>query len=343
MLTVMWKNKTLLAAALFLPRLAAAEPQDQCLLEQLRSATENTTVAQLREACRAGSLSVTPAPAMQTLGEHAAANPAEQQPATVENRLSREMQAFDNPYAITTHRPNYFIFAYQFDKPNDTPYNQAFPADNISFRNAEAKFQLSLKFPLALNLFDDNMDLMAGYTNRSFWQVFNHHLSAPFRETNHQPEIWLRWRTDVERDGWTARVFNVGLEHQSNGQSGLLSRSWNRVYTAAVAERENVALGLRLSKRIPEKMSSDDNQDIEKFIGGVEFTAVHHAGNHVSSVMFRIAPDTGKSALQLDYSYPFYKNLRGYIQYYDGFGESLIDYNYHSRSLGFGIQLGGWL
>ena len=344
MLTVMWKNKPALAAALLLlPQLAAAERQEQCLLEKIRNAADNTTVAQLRAACRSGSLRVTSTPAMQTNAEHAAVNTAEQESATVENRLSREMQAFDNPYAITTHRPNYFIFAYQFNKPNDAPYNQAYPADNISFRNAEAKFQLSLKFPLALNLFGDNMDLMAGYTNRSFWQVFNHHLSAPFRETNHEPEIWLRWRTDIEQDGWTARVFNVGLEHQSNGQSGLLSRSWNRVYAAAVVERDNLALGLRLSRRIPEKPASDDNPDIEQYIGGIEFTAVHHAGNHVSSMMLRTAPDTGRSALQLDYSYPFYKNLRGYIQYYDGFGESLIDYNYHSRSLGFGIQLGGWL
>ncbi len=344
MLTVMWKNKpVLLAALLLLPQAAHAGVQEQCLLEKLRNAADSTTVAQLREQCQHAALPLSAAPAPQTHNQPLPGPPVVTDSTSVEQRLSKEMQAFDNPYAITTHRPNYFIFAYQFDHPNDAPYNAAYPEDNISFRNAEAKFQLSLKFPLALNLFGDNMDLMAGYTNRSFWQVFNHHLSAPFRETNHEPEIWLRWRTDVEKDGWTARVFNVGLEHQSNGQSGLLSRSWNRVYTAAVVERDNLALGLRLSKRIPEKMASDDNPDIEKYIGGVEFTAVHHAGHHVTSLMLRTAPDTGKSALQIDYSYPFYKNLRGYIQYYDGFGESLIDYNYHSRSLGFGIQLGGWL
>lgn len=29
------------------------------------------------------------------------------------------------------------------------------------------------------------------YTNQSFWQMYNRDYSEPFRETNHEPAIWL--------------------------------------------------------------------------------------------------------------------------------------------------------
>lgn len=347
MSTVTSASKALLLPMLLLVQpVEAASTEEQCLLEQLRGAAATTTVEQLRQRCQpvvAGMEAASSLPAAQVSPAVLASAPEAPAQTSVEKRLSSEMQAYDNPFVMTTHRPNYFIFAHQFNNPNEAPYAAAFPGDDIAFRNWEAKFQLSLKFPLALNIFGDNGDLMAGYTNRSFWQVFNHHLSAPFRETNHEPELWFRWRSGLREGSWAARVFNLGFNHQSNGQAGSLSRSWNRLFAAAVVERNNLALGLRLSKRIPEKSGSDDNPDIERYIGGVELTAVHHASNHVSSLMLRTAPDTGRSALQLDYSYPLYKNLRGYIQWYDGYGESMIDYNYRSRSLGFGIQLGGWL
>ncbi|MFT7186486.1 MAG: phospholipase A1 [Pseudohongiellaceae bacterium] len=66
------------------------------------------------------------------------------------------------------------------------------------------------------------------------------------------------------------------MEHQSNGQSSLLSRNWSRVYVSNSFEKEN-----------PNKSKGDDNPDIEKFMGHFELRSAYRWNNHELSLMTR--------------------------------------------------------
>ena len=321
-----------------------------CLLERLRSMPPTVTLAEVRQSCQptdvaqaesAPAVAAEAAPEGVTVPDEDA--DAEPVVASTSSRLAGEWAAYDNPYALTLNRPSYLLLGRQFSTPNSAPFQAAFPEVSSTLHRDEAKFQISLKVPLALNLFDGQADLIAGYTNRSFWQVFNKEVSSPFRETNHEPEVWMRWRSDLSLLGGRFRVISLGFNHQSNGQAGPLSRSWNRVFLESLYERGPFALNARVWQRLSEDAAKDDNPDIVDFMGRFELTGIYRQGESEFSAMFRRNLSTRKGAYQLDWSYPLYKNLRGYLQWFDGYGESLIDYNHRTRSLGIGVQLGGWL
>ena len=86
-------------------------------------------------------------------------------------------------------------------------------------------------------------DIFAGYTQRSFWQMYNR--SAPFRETDYEPEVWLRRVVNTPLLGWNVSTVALGLNHQSNGRSDQYSRSWNRVLGSVALERGNYAVVVR--------------------------------------------------------------------------------------------------
>ncbi len=207
------------------------------------------------------------------------------------------------------------------------------------------KFQISFKFPVVNGLFGDDGDLYFAYTNRSFWQAFNGDISSPFRDTNHEPEAWLQFTPDWELLGFKNRVIALGAVHQSNGRAGPLSRSWNRLYADFIFERGDFYFSLKPWWRIPEKFSNDDNPDITDYLGNFEFLGIYKYGRNRFGLMVRNNLDFGdnRGAFQLDWSFPLYRHMRGYLQWFNGYGESLIDYDHYNNSFGVGIELTDWL
>lgn len=268
----------------------------------------------------------------------------------VEARVKDELKTTDERFVITPHKVNYLLPYTYNDNPNADPYSQykMEGGEDEIVDNAEVKFQISFKFPLMYNVFGDNGHLYFAYTNQSYWQVFNKDVSSPFRETNHEPEMFMLFNNDWEVAGLTNSFWGFGAVHQSNGQSGTLSRSWNRIYGTMVFDKGPFALGVKAWWRIPEdeketadSPDGDDNPDISDYMGNFELTAVYGVDEHLFTLMGRNnLASPNKGAVQFTWSYPILGNLRLYTQYFNGYGESMIDYNHHNQRIGIGVSIG---
>src|SRR5690606_13418326 len=213
------------------------------------------------------------------------AETGQQDDSAITRRTFLEKKEALNPFVLLPHRPNYIILSNNMSAPHQTPFEQA--GDDVDFQPWETKFQISLKVPIASGLFDGRADAYVAYTNRSAWQMFNKEGSAPFRDSNHEPEIWLEFENDYEIFGVKNSMIRTGLSHQSNGQSGPLSRSWNRVYADFIFEHEDLYLSFKPWWRIPESDDDDDNPDIDDYMGNFELGAVYKYGSHNFDVMLR--------------------------------------------------------
>lgn len=244
--------------------------------------------------------------------------------------------------AITPHRRNYFL-PYTYNWNMNKGFANA--TDSTGFDDYEAKFQLSFKFPAWKKILGSSSNLYFAYTQLAMWQLY-HDQSAPFRDTNYEPEIFATINTDLNFFGFKNRALFLGFVHQSNGRGHeLLSRSWNRLYATALLERGNWALTLKTWYRIPEDSEDDDNPNIEKYYGYGELrTAYKHKG-HVWSALLRnnLRGEDNKGAIELGWSFPLAGGLKGYVQYFNGYGESLLDYNHPNTRLGAGFMLNDWL
>ncbi|MCU0759479.1 MAG: phospholipase A [Steroidobacteraceae bacterium] len=250
----------------------------------------------------------------------------------------------DAVFDIRPHRPTYILPVSWSSDMNQRPGSPTRPPGPrpLGWEETEAKFQLSFKFKLA-DLEDEiGASLWAGYTQQSQWQVYAGELSRPFRETNYEPELMLAFHPDVRLLGWDWRLLNVGLVHQSNGRGQGLSRSWNRVYAQVGAERGRLALLARTWVRIEESSGEDDNPDIQDFLGRGELVASYALGRHQLSLLGRYAFDTGNGSAEATWSFPLARRVRGYVQLFSGYGESLVDYNWKQTTIGVGISLADW-
>lgn len=339
--------RTAVLVAPLMISVAHAETMDECLLHAVQSATAVTTVGELRELCTQRLANVLADPVVAT--ENAAVS-ASNAVGVVEKRLALERYTHDNPFVLTPHRPNYVLPISYSTSPNQKLFSKISEGE---LQHTELEFQLSLKVLVAQNLVGDNGHLSFAYTNHSFWQAYNRNISAAFRETNHEPELILTFENSTNLFGMRNSANQFILNHQSNGRDGELSRSWNRVMFNTVWEKDNFVMSLQPWYRIPEDKKSnptdargDDNPDIEKYLGNFEFRGVYQVehGQTISALVRNNLRGDNYGAYEIAYSFPIGETkLKGYVKYFNGYGESLIDYNHRTQVFGLGFLISDWL
>ena len=239
-------------------------------------------------------------------------------------------QIFSRNFSLYPYQENYLLPAtWDFDKKSDR-------------KEFETKFQISIMKPFANNLFGKEEIYFFAYTQTSWWQTSAP--SAPFRENNYQPEVFVMFPMEEYHKRWDAIIF--ALNHQSNGRDGEYSRSWNRIYAKFLFHYNEVIFNLRVWYRIPESKKTspndpdgDDNPDIEDYLGYGDLKIMYPYKDNLITSLIRYNPSTQKGAIELAYSKPIRnKDMFLYIQYFYGYGESMVDYYRLVNRIGIGFE-----
>lgn len=243
-----------------------------------------------------------------------------------------QILGIDNQEEFTDSIKKQFDFGPFFGLYKDNYFTVGAPVGRKPTReNCDVKFQISLSIRLTNATLPWHTYLYLFYTQKTFWNVFEE--SMPMRDLNFNPGIG--WTKPFFVKGRYAGKLSLIVEHESNGRDGPESRSWNRVSLSGSAII-NRWLMVHAKFWIP-IIDGMNNKDI-----------LHYAGLYQSGFVANTTDNRWKFGLTLvkrkgnffnyntivDICWRVSKktNLDLFAQYYNGYGENLIDYNkYHSR------------
>ena len=331
------------------PTFSYATNEAECVLALYREANKQMTIEEMRAKCQAKAPEEIAQVSTDEEKQAEVSTVAGAQKGLISQRIEAERNSEWQSYVLTPHRMNYILPVMSTNEINPKAYNDI-PGYDENFEDLEAKFQLSLKVPLNTNdLFVEGDALFFAFTLEAWWQIYSENISKPFRETNYQPEVFYLMPLNWELFGGQTH-FVVGMEHQSNGRSQLLSRSWNRAYVNFLWEKENFAVSLRPWYRLKEDEKEfeldpdgDDNPDILDYMGHYEL-AMAYAWNEMElGFMGRYNLGTNKGSGEVSFTFPIYGKLKGYVNVFNGYGESLIDYNHNQTRIGLGFAINDFL
>ncbi len=249
----------------------------------------------------------------------------------------KESRAANSTLTINLYRPTYVLPYYNTTNPYFSIYENNTPNQQLIMHN-EFKSQLSFYVPVFTNLFNNpNKSLNIAYTQLNYWQVYA--ASQYFRETNYEPEIFFE---DHFHPNW---LFRMGVDHQSNGRGGLLERSWNRAIETVQFSGENWLVSLSVWQLIFKSQSADlHNPDIAYYLGHDSLLFSYKIKDVRASVQLQnLESGMHRGSVTGTLSYPISKHFSIYGQYFNGYGQSLIEYNHATQGVGIGIAFNDWI
>jgi len=230
---------------------------------------------------------------------------------------------FSNQPYFGLYKDNYFIFG----GPVGYKANR---------RNTNVKFQISISQRLTRAALPWGTYLYLFYTQKVFWNVLQN--SMPMTDLNFNPGIGLT-KPFFVKNRYIGKLTFI-IEHESNGRDSIDSRSWNRVALAGnVMVTNNLMVHAKLWAPIVDGMN---NKDIVRY--GVFFQPGFQlvSNNRRFSGGITITPRKNFSfntVVDLSYRILRKDNQFLFLQYYNGRGEGLLEYNKFHSSLRVGILI----
>lgn len=219
------------------------------------------------------------------------------------------------------------------------------------------KFQFSLRY----QLFNDDGPLAKAvpalrgvnlaYSQTSFWDLKED--SHPFFDNSYRPELNLFYSdiVDPKRLKFFSQIGLItGVQHESNGEDGDESRTMNFLYIRpifTVGRRTDEGWFLTLAPRFQAYFGdTESNPDIDEYRGFFELrTIMGQAGGFQAAFTGRLGSGWKNGSIQMDLTYPLRKLFAGNIDFYldlqvfNGFGESLREYNESDTTVRLGVAL----
>jgi len=204
-------------------------------------------------------------------------------------------------------------------------------------RGKDARFQISFKYrPFApdgkvADIAPFLTNLYFGYTQTTIWDIGEK--SSPFRDTSYRPSLFYEWGGSgigLMPDEWRG-----GVEHESNGQGGVDSRSINIAFVRP-AWHWSMPSGRSLSfmPKIYQYLDKEDgNSDIQRYRGYVDWQLRYGREDGLMLNGLYRQGTAGYSTGQVDVTYPISDKIFNrtgafiHLQVFSGYGETLLGYN----------------
>lgn len=247
-------------------------------------------------------------------------------------------------FRLESYKPIYITAGRWTSRPNQKPNSENPEYSGVTlldYNEYEAKFQLSFKTKVLQSIFWGTADIWVAYTQKSHWQIYNSKLSRAFREINYEPELIINFPIKIAFLGGNFRTFGMAFNHQSNGKELPLSRSWNRIIFHLGYEIDKWEV--TFNPWIRSSDDDDENPAITDYIGDGELNVAYTYKRHqFYTIITRPFSSIKGGSIQLNYVFPIKGHMRGQFQVFDGYGETLVDYNHRQTTVGLGISFANW-
>lgn len=218
----------------------------------------------------------------------------------------------------------------------DTYFTTGIPLNQTINRNtADAMFQISIRHRLTKSRLPFNSFLYMTYTQKSFWNIYAD--SAPFRDNNYNPSIGIG-RYIIRNNTLIGTAF-LQIEHESNGKSEKDSRSWNMIsFSGKYFYNLQFVVGGKIW--IP-LVDGDENSDLIDYRGICSFTMDYITKDRRWWLSTELNPRKGSGNINtiVTGAFKISKNDNQYLyaRFYNGTGDSLLDYNRYDINIRIGF------
>ena len=217
-----------------------------------------------------------------------------------------------------------------------------------------AKFQFSFRYRLTgrrdspVETDPAPKGLYLAYTQRSLWNIKEP--SSPFYDTSYMPELMFESLAEDRPDHQglvTFYGYQTGYKHESNGRDGDYSRSLNILYVrTAWLIGQRTGWRMIIAPRVFAYIGSNsDNSEIAKYRGyGELLLSVGRDDGIQVNFTGIMGKNWDKGSMQFDVTHPIRIPAVNFdtflmVQYFNGYGESLRDYNRKSSTWRAGFSL----